>query len=425
MDPSDLLRRLARAPGLARLPEADRRQLIARSRIRQLARGERLFEEGDDGRSAYLVLRGSLSILRSLGAGQVTAVALRGAGEWVGELALLDGGARSASAVADSACSALEIPRDVFEALLRRHPQLGVELAAAIGRRLRESDSALIEALHKRLDTLATENRRLLRARRLGRSDESLDAAFFPGSSRAAGLFGLAPGGLPGARRARRGAIEEADGGTLYLAAIDVLPPWLQGLLVHFLRDGEYRRVGESRPRRAELRLVAASAEDLAIRVCDGRFRSDLFEAIDLLRIDVPPLRARRGDMPAVAVALLAELGAGAAEPALQLSAGALAALARRDFPGNQRELLAVFERLVEELGYGARVSPLDLARAIPSANAPEPERYSEAVRTFKRELVRSALERAGGNRTDAARILELHPSNLSRLMRNLEIEAP
>jgi DNA-binding NtrC family response regulator len=182
--------------------------------------------------------------------------------------------------------------------------------------------------------------------------------------------------------------------------------------------------VGEVRIRRADVRLVAASAEDLATRERDGRLRGDLFEALGSLRIEVPPLRARRGDVPEVASALLAELDPGAAEPALRLSAGALAALARRDFPGNQRELRSLLERLAEELGRGARVTPLDLARVIP-APEPEPESYSEAVRTFKRQLVANALEHASGNRTEAARILELHPSNLIRLMRNLEIETP
>lgn len=487
MEPREIVQSLARAAGLGAVPAAERRRLVERSRIRHLARGEPLFEEGDDGKSAFVVLRGSLSIVRAVGDGRTTPVALRGGGAWVGELALLDGGERSAGAVADSEAWVLEVPRAAFEDLLLRHPRLAIELAASIGRRLRESDSALIEALQKRLHALTSENQRLTRA--VARSGDGVEgvasAALFPGVSAAAErvrravaaaarselpvlllgepgtgkealaraihagsaraarpfvaldcalfgdraleaeLFGAVPGGLPASGRARTGALEEADRGTLFLAAIDALSPWLQGLLVHFLAAGEYRRAGESRLRRADVRLVAASAADVPTRARDSQMRGDLFEAIAMLRIDVPPLRARRADVPAVAAALLAELGASAGEPALHLSPGALAALARRDYAGNQRELRALLERLTEELGHGAQVSPLDLTRAIPSSSAPEPEHYSEAVRAFKRQLVSSALEHAGGSRTEAARILELHPSNLIRLMRNLGIDAP
>jgi len=251
----------------------------------------------------------------------------------------------------------------------------------------------------------------------------AVDCDLFTGRALEAELFGLAGRGLPGATSARRGAVEDADGGTLYLTGIDALPPWLQGLLVHFLREGEYRRVGEARPRSAALRIVAASAEDLTSRAREGRFRSDLLEAIDQIRIEVPPLRERRADVALVVEALLAELGGDAREPALRLSPEALAALARHDFPGNQRELRAILERLIAELGPGARVAPLDLARAIPGAPQPEPERYADAVRAFKVRLVTAALERTGGSRSEAARILELHPSNLTRLIRNLGIE--
>jgi len=483
VDLADALQRLSRAPGLKRIPEADRRRLVGKDRLRHLARGDRLFEEGSDGQSAYVILRGSLSILRELGDGVVAPIALRGVGEWVGELALLDGGLRSASVVADSETWVLEIPRDSFVELLGRHPEVAIELAAAIGRRLRESDGALAEALQKRLQTLATENRRLARAlARKGSEGELSDEPFFPGSSAAservrrgvlaaarselavlirgeagtgketlaraihargeraarrfvavdcalfpgraleAEIFGLAAGGLPGAASVRRGAVEEADGGTLFLAAIDALTPWLQGLLAHFLRDGEYRRVGENRVRSSDVRLVAATAEDLGAAVREGRFRSDLFEAIHLLRIDVPPLRARRADIPTVVDALLLELGADAEEPALQLSSGALGVFTRHEFAGNQRELRALLERLIAEHGPGARISPLDVSRAIPGAKEPWPDGYSEAVRAFKTQLVSNALEHAGGSRTEAARILALHPSNLIRLIRNLGV---
>jgi CRP-like cAMP-binding protein len=183
-DRQEASRRLARTPGLRGLSVRARGDLVARSRLRRLEKGEKLFEQGDEGRDVYVVLTGAVSLFRLDGEENPIPIALRSAGEWIGELALLDGGTRSASAVADSPVSVLEIPRRVFEGLFASNARFGLELAAAIGQRLRESDSALVETLHKRVRLLAHENQRLRRS--VSRGAPGLDPddrSVFPGSS--------------------------------------------------------------------------------------------------------------------------------------------------------------------------------------------------------------------------------------------------
>jgi len=466
-------RSLARAPGLGRLPDAERARIAAKGRIRSLAAGDRLFEEGESGRVAYVVLSGTIALHRGAGEGRTVTVALRGPGEWIGELALLDGATRSATAVADAASQLLEIPARLFGAVLRKHPRVAVDLAAAIGRRLRESDAALVEALQKRIHALGAENRRLLRevGRREG-VDQPEAIAFHPGASPSAervrrAVRSAARGdepvllvGEPGtgketvaraihARSARsaqpfvavdaavlsgaalearlfggresRGAVEEADGGTLYLGAIDRVPGWLQERLVHFRETGAYHRAGDTRMRRADVRLVAGSAEDLAAAAREGRFRPDLLAASDAHTIALAPVRARQSDLPELVEWLLSAPGGGAA---VRFAPSALRALARHPFPGNLRELRGVLERVAEDAGDGATITGADVAAALTPSAGKWPDRYAEALTAFKTYVVETALERAGGNQAEASRRLGIHPSNLIRLMRMLGIRS-
>ncbi len=473
-DPSAVSRSLARAPGLAELPAAERARLAAKCRVRTLQAGERLFEQGEPGRTAYVVVSGTISVLRDAGEGRAVSVALRGVGEWIGELALLDGGPRSAAAVADSRAQVLEIPARVFGHVLRKHPRVATELAAAVARRLRESDAALVEVLQKRIHALGAENRRLLRE--VGRREgvDQLDAiSFHPGSSAAAERVRRAvraaarsdhpvllvgePGTgketvaraihLRSARAARpfaavdaavfsgaaiearlfgrggeSGAIEEADGGTLHLAGVELLPGWLQERLVHFLETGAYHRAGDTRMRRSDVRLVAASSEDLAKAAREGRFRPDLLAAIGAHAIALAPLRARHADLPELVEWLLSAPGEAAAP--VRFAPSALRALARHPFPGNLRELRAVLERVVENAGEGATITGADVAAASTPSAGKWPDRYAEALTAFKTHVVETALERAGGNQAEASRRLGIHPSNLIRLMRMLGIRS-
>lgn len=483
IDPKDVSRSAARAPGLRGLPIATRDRVIAKGRIRSLRGGERLFEEGDPGRAAYVVVSGTISLLRSVGDDRTVSVALRTSGEWIGELALIDGGPRSATAVADAPAAVLEIPGRVFAGLLREHPHMAIEMAAAIARRLRESDAALVEALTKRIQTLGTENRRLQRevARREGVAQPE-QVVFFPGPSahaervrravRAAArshrpvlllgepgagkatlasaihvrstratrpfvkvdcslvagpaleahLFGEATSARKGARGTRDGAFAQADGGTLQLAAIERLPAWLQDLVVHFLQSGEYHRVGEGRASRADVRVIASSTADLEAAAKAGTFRRDLLGALQAHEIRAAPLRLRHEDVPAIVASLLREYGS--EEEPVRVSASALRVLARHPFAGNHRELRAVLERACEAREGDATITGSDIERALPPGGGQWPARYADALIAFKSHVVEIALERARGNQAEASRQLGIHPSNLIRLMRSLGIKS-
>ena len=162
--------------------------------------------------------------------------------------------------------------------------------------------------------------------------DELLEAEF----------FGHARGAFTGADSARPGLLEAADGGTLFLDEVGEMSPRGQGLLLRALQEREFRRVGEIRLRRSDFRLVAATHRPLAELAAAGRFRSDLFYRLSVVRLRLPPLRERKDEFPELAAALLSRLAKRHGLPLPRLSDEALAVLARRDWPGNVRELESV-----------------------------------------------------------------------------------
>jgi DNA-binding NtrC family response regulator len=159
-------------------------------------------------------------------------------------------------------------------------------------------------------------------------------------------LFGHARGAFTGAVNERRGLFEEADGGTLLLDEIGELPASLQAKLLRVLQEGTLRRVGETRERRVDVRLIAATARDLAADVAAGRFREDLFYRLNVVHVAIPPLRERPEDVEELAAVLLERASARAGRR-LRFGPGAMASLRARSWPGNVRELENVIERAV------------------------------------------------------------------------------
>jgi transcriptional regulator with PAS, ATPase and Fis domain len=155
-------------------------------------------------------------------------------------------------------------------------------------------------------------------------------------------LFGHEKGAFTGATVMRRGLVEAAEGGTLFIDELGDIPLALQVKLLRLLETGVYRRVGGNDVQRADFRLVAATHRDLAGMVAENRFRSDLYYRISAFPIDVPALRHRRSDIPALARSILGRIAHGYA---LDLTPQALAALYAHDFPGNVRELRNILER--------------------------------------------------------------------------------
>jgi two-component system response regulator AtoC len=227
-------------------------------------------------------------------------------------------------------------------------------------------------------------------------------------------LFGHVRGAFTDAHRNKKGLAAEADGGTLFLDEIGELPLGLQVKLLRFLEDEEVRPVGDTRSRKVDVRVVAATARDLRRAVAEGEFREDLFYRLNVVGLRLPPLRERREDVPALAAHFLARFARLRPElPPPSFSQEALAALAGYRWPGNVRELEHVVERavvLAERPVIGEEDLPDVVRDAPPSAASAAAGDLSikRGTRDLEARLIRAALERTGGNRTRAAEILEI-----------------
>ena len=237
-------------------------------------------------------------------------------------------------------------------------------------------------------------------------------------------LFGHEKGAFTGAVQQKRGKIEIANGGTVFLDEIGELPLALQSQLLRVLQDREFERVGGTRPVAVDIRLVAATNRDLAAEVKAGRFREDLYYRLNVVRIELPPLRERRGDVALLAQYFVAEYSKRVKRPVAGIAPEALSVLERHDWPGNVRELSNTIERAVV-LGGTELIIPEDLPELLvesrPSSGG-APAGYHEAVAERKKELILDAVERASGNITEAGALLGLHPNYLHRLISKLEL---
>ena len=238
-------------------------------------------------------------------------------------------------------------------------------------------------------------------------------------------LFGHARGAFTGAVAERPGLFEDADGGTLFLDEVGELSARGQAKLLRVLQEGEVRRVGENVPRRLDVRIVAATNRTLAREVEVGRFRDDLRFRLDVVRIEVPPLRARPDDIEALAQTFWREALAKTRGRAV-LDRDALAALARYDWPGNVRELQNVIATLAVRAPLRGRITEDDVrsvrAGAAPRMLAPVSS-LDAARREFDAALLRQTLVDCGGRRTEAARRLGMTRQGLLKLMHRLGID--
>ena len=244
-------------------------------------------------------------------------------------------------------------------------------------------------------------------------------------------LFGHEKGAFTGAVNARKGAFEEAQGGTLFLDEIGELPLDLQAKLLRTLESGEIRRVGSSRPFRVDVRVVAATHRDLRAMVRQGTFREDLYYRLTVIRIDLPPLRARKED-----IALLAEhlLGLYAPRgPLPTFTNDALVRLTSHDWPGNVRELRNVVARALL-LRKGPQITAEDIffdseerEEEIPLPTGDDDVVYlpGRTLAEIEREAILKCLRRHRGNRRAAARELGLARSTLQLRAKELGVPPP
>jgi two-component system response regulator HydG len=228
-------------------------------------------------------------------------------------------------------------------------------------------------------------------------------------------LFGHEKGAFSGADQARKGFFAEADGGTLFLDEIGLLPPMLQPKLLRVLQDGEYIPVGSRKPQKANVRVVAATNEDLKKAVQAGRFREDLYFRLRVVPIRLPPLRERREDIPLLVQHLVKKHALRLSRPPLLPDEEAMRALLDHSWPGNVRELEHALERaLLLARGSALGVADFPPEIAARAAEAAEGQgRYRASRDAWERKYCEDLLREAGGNVSRAAELAGLHRSTL------------
>jgi DNA-binding NtrC family response regulator len=237
-------------------------------------------------------------------------------------------------------------------------------------------------------------------------------------------LFGHEKGSFTGADQLKKGKIELANGGTVFLDEVGDVSQELQTKLLRFLQEREFDRVGGVRPIHVDVRIVAATNRDLDAAVRENRFREDLYHRLNVVPIILPPLRERREDVPALAHHFLQRFAKEVKKNLSRINEEALGKLYAYDWPGNVRELANVIERAVV-LGQGPEIASHDLPARIAAA-LPEPQSdgisYRDAMDAYRRQLVVRALAQTHGNRAAAARALGLHEKYFLRLLKSLRI---
>jgi transcriptional regulator with GAF, ATPase, and Fis domain len=275
------------------------------------------------------------------------------------------------------------------------------------------------------------------RGRRAQRNFVRVNCSAIPREVFESEFFGHARGAFTGALRERPGRFQVADGGTMFLDEIGELPLDMQPKLLRVLQEGRYERVGEDVTRKVDVRVVAATNQDLQAETRARRFRQDLFYRLNVFPIELPPLRARKDDIPLLAAHFVAQASKRHGVPSLRLTREDGERLQRYEWPGNIRELQNVIERAVI-LSKGERLQ-LDLALAgVPVAMGSRPPASSidtddsilteREWRDCERTNLLKALRRAEGRiygAGGAAELLGLKPTTLTSRLRALKIEVP
>ena len=254
----------------------------------------------------------------------------------------------------------------------------------------------------------------------------AVNCAAIPESLVESELFGHAKGAFTGADRARRGFFLEANNGTLFLDEVAELPVASQATLLRAIQEEEIQPLGQSKSRKVNVRLIAATAQDIGEAVSAGRFREDLYYRLNVLPIQVPPLRNRPKDIPLLVDHYLAAFSESLGKPMQRVSDAALALLVRYSWPGNVRELQNIMERaviLAKETVIGIDDLPHQLKQAPQTNESPHSFSLKAARRRFEKEWIRKALDESFGNRTHAAKLLEISHRALLYKLREYKIE--
>ena len=239
-------------------------------------------------------------------------------------------------------------------------------------------------------------------------------------------LFGHEKGAFTGAIAQKKGRFELAEGGTIFLDEVGELTLPIQAKLLRVLQEREFERVGGIRSIKPNVRIIAATNRALDKSVADGSFRPDLYYRLNVISLEMPPLRERLADVPLLAKHFMVKYGTKCKRRLSGFSNEAQACLANYAWPGNVRELENAIERAVV-LGSTSQIQLEDLPDSLLDSTHAEESvlpRYYQAVRNAKVKLVRDTLAAAGNNVSEAARMLGIHPNNLHRIMRNLGLKS-
>jgi len=237
-------------------------------------------------------------------------------------------------------------------------------------------------------------------------------------------LFGHQKGAFTGAHQLKRGKMELAHGGTIFLDEIGDVSAEIQTKLLRFLQEREFERVGGTEPIRVDIRIIAATNRNLPGAVKEGRFRDDLYYRLNVVPITLPPLRDRKEDIPDLARFFAQRFSQDAKKTVAEITEGAMERLLAYDWPGNVRELANVIERAIV-LGVGLTIDPQDVGLGVTMTEpttTPEHVSYHQAINGYRREVIVQALAQTQGNRAAAARLLGLERSYLLRLMKSFQI---
>jgi DNA-binding NtrC family response regulator len=248
-------------------------------------------------------------------------------------------------------------------------------------------------------------------------------------------LFGHRRGSFTGAVSDQPGLVRTATGGTLFLDEVGDLPIDVQPKLLRFLEQGEIMPVGETRPFRVDVRILAATNADLEQRVAEGKFREDLYYRLSVIRIHIPPLRQRREDIPHLSTYFLRDVSDRLGKPDVHLSSDVMDLFAQYWWPGNVRQLRNEIQRAVAMAAPGGVIGPehlsADITASTPSQTSAGGNRVSlrggqtlaSVVDDIERELIREMLQKHRGNISETARALGLTRRGLYLKLRRLGLE--
>ncbi len=261
-------------------------------------------------------------------------------------------------------------------------------------------------------------------SKRANRSFVAINCGAFVETLLESELFGHEKGAFTGAIAQKKGKLEVGEGGTIFLDEIGELAMPLQVKLLRVLQQREFERVGGTRTLKLDIRLVAATNRDLKAEVRAGKFREDLYYRLDVVSIKMPPLRDRREDIPLLASYFATKAGEHMGRKITGIAPKARACMLRYDWPGNVRELENAIERAVV-MGAGDLILPEDLPESVLEQGVEEDQSVSalhDGVLVAKRQIITKAIEQAGGNYTEAAKALGVHPNHFFRLIRTLNL---